>query len=71
MRKELAAFAERKLINPRQKKTISACAFFVAIIGVGVEAVGDRNTIVHFTRKGVRGIPLIVGLVDGKRVIRL
>src|ERR1700733_4211161 len=40
MGKVLAAFAERKLINTGQKKAIAACAFFVAIVGIGVGAGG-------------------------------
>src|SRR3984957_8449977 len=67
--KVLAAFAERKLINAGQKKAIAACAFLIAVVGIGVEAVGDRNAVVNLTREGARGITLVVCLIDRKRVI--
>src|SRR5277367_844884 len=71
VREVLAAFAERKLINAGEKKTMAACAFFIAIVGIGIEPVGDRNTIVDFTRERVRGIALVVCLIDGKGVVSI
>src|SRR5580698_5378181 len=67
----LAAYAEGKLIHTGQKKAIAAGAFDVAVVGVGVEAVGDGNAVVNFTGKGVGCITQVVGLIGGEGVVSI
>ena len=62
---------KRKLIHRRQQHPVTPRSLHIAVVLLNVEAVGNRNAIVHLTRKRTRSIALVVRLILRKRIVRV